>query len=129
MENDKTVLVNFDGDMSLDQAYLELGKAYYEGGFEDPLPELLPLFDRITRLRSEAAASEAQQAAADADVKEVKPASEESAEMNEGREEAEAPAEISDVPQTPPRPAFCPNCGERLEEGAVFCGNCGYRVG
>ena len=37
------------------QAYLELGKAYYEGGFEDPLPELLPLFDRITRLRSEAA--------------------------------------------------------------------------
>ena len=32
-------------------AYQQLGKAYYEGGFEDPLPELLPLFDRITRLR------------------------------------------------------------------------------
>lgn len=33
----------------LDQAYMKLGKAYYEGGFEEPLPELLPLFDQITR--------------------------------------------------------------------------------
>ena len=31
-------------------AYMKLGKAYYEGGFEEPLPELLPLFDQITRL-------------------------------------------------------------------------------
>lgn len=34
----------------LEQAYMELGKAYYEGRFEDPLPELLPLFDQITSL-------------------------------------------------------------------------------
>ena len=34
----------------LDKAYMKLGKAYYEGGFEEPLPELLPLFDQITRL-------------------------------------------------------------------------------
>lgn len=38
----------------LAEAYQELGKAYYEGGFEDPLPELLPLFDRITSLRQSA---------------------------------------------------------------------------
>lgn len=37
----------------LKQAYMKLGKAYYEGGFEDPLPQLLPLFDRITRLKKE----------------------------------------------------------------------------
>lgn len=37
----------------LGQAYLELGKAYYEGAFEDPLPQLLPLFDRITKIRKE----------------------------------------------------------------------------
>lgn len=37
----------------LERAYRELGKAYYEGGFEDPLPQLLPLFDKITRLRKE----------------------------------------------------------------------------
>lgn len=35
----------------LSEAYRRLGKAYYEGGFEDPLPELLPLFDQITRLK------------------------------------------------------------------------------
>lgn len=37
----------------LEQAYRELGKAYYEGGFEDPLPQLLPLFDRITCLKNQ----------------------------------------------------------------------------
>ena len=65
---DETVFVNFEKaggaaasagnsarelEASLEQAYLELGKAYYEGGFEDPLPQLLPLFDRITRLKNE----------------------------------------------------------------------------
>lgn len=42
-----------DLSQELERAYLELGKAYYEGGFEDPLPQLLPLFDKITRLRKE----------------------------------------------------------------------------
>ncbi|MEE1086116.1 MAG: zinc ribbon domain-containing protein [Schaedlerella sp.] len=74
--NDKTVFVNFEketpegytlepdcipngykndrsneGD-KLSQLYMELGKAYYEGGFEDPLPQLLPLFDKITKLKN-----------------------------------------------------------------------------
>ncbi len=39
----------------LNQVYLELGKQYYEGGFEDQLPQLLPLFDRITRLKNQQA--------------------------------------------------------------------------
>ena len=38
----------------LARAYQELGREYYEGRFEDPLPELLPLFDKITRLRQSA---------------------------------------------------------------------------
>lgn len=42
-----------DLSQELERAYLELGKAYYEGGLEDPLPQLLPLFDKITRLRKE----------------------------------------------------------------------------
>lgn len=33
----------------LEKLYAKLGKAYYEGKFEDPLPELLPLFDQITK--------------------------------------------------------------------------------
>lgn len=51
---EKTVFVNsekIDTNESLKQAYMELGQAYYEGGFEDPLPQLLPLFDKITRIK------------------------------------------------------------------------------
>lgn len=58
--NDKTVLVNDDraggqgAEMSeLEQLYLQLGKTYYEGKFEDPIPELLPIFDKITRIRKQ----------------------------------------------------------------------------
>lgn len=40
-------------EMQLEELYRKLGKAYYEGGFEDPLPELLPLFDQITTLRNQ----------------------------------------------------------------------------
>lgn len=54
-QEDKTLFVNC-GKMDhrsgeLELVYAELGKAYYEGRFEDPLPELLPFFDEITRLR------------------------------------------------------------------------------
>ncbi len=56
-EQDATILVNVNREEEiirlLDQTYTELGKAYYEGGFEDPLPELLPIFDRITNLKKE----------------------------------------------------------------------------
>ena len=38
--------------LELEDLYRQLGKAYYEGGFEDPLPELLGLFDQITRIRN-----------------------------------------------------------------------------
>ena len=50
MENDRTVLVNEEKMNTkdiLEQAYMELGKEYYEGAFEDPLPQLLPLFEKI----------------------------------------------------------------------------------
>lgn len=38
----------------LNRLYMELGKAYYEGRFEEPLPELLPLFDKITQVKNNA---------------------------------------------------------------------------
>ena len=66
-------------DAALKQAYMELGKAYYEGRYEDPLPELLPLFDRITRLK-------------------MKPL------------------------------FYCPNCGQKVEEGEAYCSHCGEKM-
>ncbi len=54
--DDRTVYVNPEKEnreASLERLYAELGKAYYEGGFEDPLPQLLPLFEKITSLRKE----------------------------------------------------------------------------
>lgn len=55
-DNDKTLFVNYEKDNTgakLEKLYAELGKAYYEGKFEDPLPELLPLFDEITSLKNQ----------------------------------------------------------------------------
>ena len=52
----RTIFVNDEKEMAekmLEQSYLELGKEYYEGAFEDPLPQLLPLFDRITKIKNE----------------------------------------------------------------------------
>lgn len=54
MDNDKTVFVNIEketGKDELDRIYMELGKEYYEGAFEDPLPQLLPLFEKITSIK------------------------------------------------------------------------------
>lgn len=53
MYEDETVAVQPMAEQSeIDQLYHDLGKAYYEGGFEDPLPQLLPLFDKITVLKN-----------------------------------------------------------------------------
>ena len=53
MDSEKTVLVNhLDFEDTIDQLYKELGKAYYEGAFEDPLPQLIIYFDKITQLKS-----------------------------------------------------------------------------
>ena len=55
MENDRTVLVNEEKMNTkdiLEQAYMELGKEYYEGAFEDPLPQLLPLFEKINTIKN-----------------------------------------------------------------------------
>lgn len=52
MENKNQINKTHSSEQELYQAYMELGKAYYEGKFEEPLPELLPLFDKITKLKS-----------------------------------------------------------------------------
>ncbi len=145
-DQDATVLVNFNREEEmarlLEQAYGELGKAYYEGGFEDPLPQLLPLFERITNLKNElenlkaaAAAPVPEPVAEPAPQPEIQPAP-----VPEPAPQPEIqpaprwePAPMPDRQQAQPlRPGeykFCIYCGSPLEPGDIFCSNCGRRLG
>ena len=138
-DQDATVLVNFDSKEEaaglLEQAYTELGKAYYEGGFEDPLPQLLPLFDRITSLKNrlEPEAAPAPQPEPVPPVpEEVQPAPVPDEVYPEPAWEP-VPEERQPEPQPAPafrpgQPRFCIYCGSRLEPGDLFCSNCGHRI-
>ena len=53
MYDKKEVVIKPNLEVKLDELYKELGKAYYEGDFEDPLPQLLPIFDEITSTKKE----------------------------------------------------------------------------
>ena len=154
-DQDATVLVNFDSKEEaaglLEQAYTELGKAYYEGGFEDPLPQLLPLFDRITSLKNrlEQEAAPAPQSEPVPPVPEEvhpEPQPEPVPPVPEEVQPAPVPDEVYPEPawepvpeerQPEPQPApafrpgqprFCIYCGSRLEPGDLFCSNCGHRI-
>lgn len=105
-ERNETVFVNTEIENSsdiegneLNRLYLELGKAYYEGAFEDPLPQLLPLFDEITKI--------------------VKKQEEEQASMKSQFEQMSPPQKLQ---------RYCGGCGAELPDNAKFCGICGTPV-
>ncbi len=150
-DQDATVLVNFNREEEigrlLDQAYTELGKAYYEGGFEDPLPQLLPLFDRITNLKNELEKESAQQPApapqpepvpvpqpepiptSQADLQQAPPF-ESAPDMGAGPQPG--PASVPRPQARPMKPVqhkFCIYCGSPLQPGDAFCSNCGHKIG
>ena len=155
-DQDATVLVNFNREEEmarlLEQAYSELGKAYYEGGFEDPLPQLLPLFERITNLKNElenlkaAAAAPVPDPAPQPEVQ-PEPVAEPAPRPEIQPEPVAEPApqpEIQPAPRWEPAPMpdrqqaqplrpgeykFCIYCGSPLEPGDIFCSNCGRRMG
>ena len=159
-DQDATVLVNFNREEEmgrlLEQAYSELGKAYYEGGFEDPLPQLLPLFERITNLKNElenlkaAAAAPVPEPAPQPEVQPepvAEPAPQPAPQPEIQPEPVAEPApqpEIQPAPRWEPAPMpdrqqaqplrpgeykFCIYCGSPLEPGDIFCSNCGRRLG
>mgnify|MGYP000076251424 CR=1 FL=1 len=159
-DQDATVLVNFNREEEmarlLEQAYSELGKAYYEGGFEDPLPQLLPLFERITNLKNElenlkaAAAAPVPEPAPQPEVQPepvAEPAPQPAPQPEIQPEPVAEPApqpEIQPAPRWEPAPMpdrqqaqplrpgeykFCIYCGSPLEPGDIFCSNCGRRMG
>ena len=145
-DQDATVFVNFNREEEmarlLEQAYSELGKAYYEGGFEDPLPQLLPLFERITNLKNELENLKAE-AAAPVPEPVAEPAPQPEIQPEPVAEPAPQP-EIQPAPRWEPAPMpdrqqaqplrpgeykFCIYCGSPLEPGDIFCSNCGRRLG
>ena len=143
-EQDATILVNVNREEEiirlLDQTYTELGKAYYEGGFEDPLPELLPIFDRITNLKKELEAEKKAKPhnAGTQPEMHAEPQPAPAAEAHFGPQSAPAP-EVRPEPQPMPQPRpvqpkpiphkFCIYCGSPLQPGDVFCSNCGKKIG
>lgn len=139
-DQDATVLVNFNREEEmarlLEQAYSELGKAYYEGGFEDPLPQLLPLFERITNLKNElenlkaaAAAPVPEPVAEPAPQPEIQPAPQPEIQPAPRWEPAPMPDRQQAQPLRPGEYKFCIYCGSPLEPGDIFCSNCGRRLG
>lgn len=125
-EMNKTVFVNTeveneaDGPNDLDQLYLELGRAYYEGGFEDPIPQLLPLFDEITKLVQQKE-TEQQESVTDETI-----CPQCGADILENAKFCAVcgiPLDIKSSEE--PARLFCRQCGKEMNSDAVFCCYCG----
>lgn len=95
----------------LDKLYLELGKAYYEGGFEDPLPQLLPLFDKITTLKKQMSI--------------IKICPQCRAENNEKARFCKH-CRFQFLDQGNVR--YCPHCHSKVNRDDVYCGECGRKI-
>lgn len=116
-KNNRLKLSNEDREI-LSELYRRLGEEYYNGAFEDPLPQLLPIFDKITAL--------------------LKKYTEHSKKCGNCGAELDDDARFCQVCGTPveekavaeeKRPErVCGNCGSYLSPEAKFCGNCGAPV-
>ncbi|MCI8646196.1 MAG: zinc ribbon domain-containing protein [Firmicutes bacterium] len=136
-ETNKTVFVNTEIEneaaetADLDKLYWELGKAYYEGAFEDPLPQLLPIFDKITTLVKK------QQADANSIAEDINsnpiPFPQTCRGCGTAIPDNARFCPVCGMPTieqnaSPAGSKICSKCGEELGEDAVFCGNCGAPV-
>lgn len=126
--DEKTVIVNLEEETNtesepkqevseLDKAYMELGKAFYEGRYEEPTPELILYFDRITNLLN-----------VKEDQNKVKahilPIQEEQSISSLD----DLPVIEKDASMEESVPSFCPNCGAKHNPGDFFCGLCGTKL-
>ncbi|HIX82377.1 MULTISPECIES: zinc ribbon domain-containing protein [unclassified Thomasclavelia] len=103
----------YEDDKVLDELYRELGKAYYEGAFEDPLPQLLPLFDQITEHLNQKNVVEEQEPVVEEVEKPEEPVETKEENNNTGLKCPVCGAAITD------KQAFCISCGTNLKELAT----------
>ena len=114
-----------DRQQQLDDLYWELGKAYYEGGFEEPLPELLPLFDQITYLLSgQVPPSDSFIPADDYEIDDYDVDGYDAEDYDVDVFEDRIIAQESETAE----PRFCAECGHKLRASAVFCSGCGHAL-
>ena len=137
-----------------DELFQQLGKAYFEGAYEDPLPQLLPLFDELTALLREPEPEPEPAIIPDPTIvvgeelkrepvaepesipfAESEPAPEPVVEpapepvVEPAPEPAPAPfVEAEPVPAAGESPMCCPECGVYLPPGASFCEECGHKI-
>lgn len=144
MNEEKTVLINLEEKTEsnqnetflseIDKAYLELGKAYYKGKYEDPLPELVYYFDRIKRLENIITMEKQDFLTVKEEKTKIK---EEKIEIKTEEDEASVLKKIlRDLPNlNQKKPAVsqqndeiirCPKCNKIRKKGGRFCSNCGF---
>ncbi len=107
-----------------DELFRQLGKEYYEGAFEDPLPQLLPLFDKLTELLLEPVPVQEERES----FRRCPVCGAKLPETASFCEECGNPIAAGKKEKPRKAPRFCPTCGNELRPDAKYCGRCGEKV-
>ena len=118
----------------VEDLYIKLGRAFYEGAYSKSIPELVPLVDEIAILYSKFEAKPKEElevvdarvcAACEEKAKEEDTFCNNCGMKLDKREVEETKLEEVKIEEIK---VFCENCGNRISEGAGFCRECGTPV-
>lgn len=132
---------------AFDQVYLELGKAIYENYYENPTPQLLTYFDKITWLKQlkpqDFLTPKKDTISIQEQPFESVPEKEEDIDFLEElamKNEKEHPypkkmpeirpsaSSKPEIPKVPKKTKICPNCQATVSVDYLFCDQCGTRL-